>query len=70
MSLKQKKYVYVDTGKRKYVKVRVLKNRDENSPDRYIVLDIISNHKFRKANIVKIDDIPLEVRDKITKSTM
>jgi len=70
MSLKQKKYVYVDTGKGKYVKVRVLKNRDENSPDRYIVLDIISNHKFRKANIVKIDDIPLEVRDKITKSTM
>jgi len=70
MSLKQKKYIYVDTGKDKFVKVRILKNRDENSPDRYIVLDVMSNHKFRKANIIKIDYIPLEVRDKITKLTM
>jgi hypothetical protein len=70
MSLKQKKYAYIDTGKGKYVKVRILKNRDENSPDTYIVLNIISIRKYRKARLIKIDDMPLEVRDKIAKLIM
>ncbi len=67
MTLKHKKYVYIDTGKNIYVKARVLKNRDENSADRYILLNVMPKAKPRKALILKLDNLPLEVKEKISK---
>ncbi len=63
--LKHGKYIYVDLGN-KYLKVRVLKSRDENSPDRYVLTSFITKYKPRNAEIVKLDNLPIEVRDKIT----
>jgi hypothetical protein len=63
--LKHKKYLYVDTGKY-FIKVRVLKNRDENSPDSYIVVSK-NVKKPRNALVKKLEDLPIEVRDKISK---
>lgn len=65
--LKHKKYIYVDTGNY-YIKVRKLKNKDENSPDAYIVIRKLGKRKPRSAEIKKLEDLPLEVREKITKS--
>ncbi len=64
--LKHNKYVYVDVGKY-FIKVRVLKNRDENSPDSYIVVGR-NIRKPRNAQVKKLEDLPIEVRDKIYKS--
>ncbi|ARM77176.1 DUF5622 domain-containing protein [Acidianus manzaensis] len=64
--LKHKKYLYVDSGKY-LIKVRKLKNKDENSPDTYIVISKVVR-KPRNAEIKKLDDLPIEVKDKIMKS--
>ena len=65
MALKHEKYVYVELGKSRYAKVRVLKNRDENSPERYIVLNKLVPKKSRHVKVLKTDDLPLEVREKL-----
>ncbi|AWR97804.1 hypothetical protein DFR86_09760 [Acidianus sulfidivorans JP7] len=64
--LKHKKYLYIDLGKY-FIKVRKLKNKDENSPDAYIVIGKAMK-KSRNVEIKKLDDLPIEVKDKITKS--
>ncbi|BCS94248.1 hypothetical protein L3N51_01107 [Metallosphaera sp. J1] len=65
MALKHEKYVYVEVGKSRYAKLRVLKNKDENSPERYIVLNSLVAKKSRDAKVLKMDDLPLEVREKL-----
>ncbi|WP_338604843.1 DUF5622 domain-containing protein [Sulfolobus tengchongensis] len=65
--LKHGKYVYVDLGNGKYIKVRVLKARDENSPERYILTSSINKKKPKDAITIKLDNLPVEVKDKLTK---
>ncbi|QKQ99369.1 hypothetical protein GWK48_02260 [Metallosphaera tengchongensis] len=65
MSLKHGKYVYVEVGKSRYAVLRVLKSREENSADRYLVTGKVVAKKSRNAKILKVEDIPLEVRDKL-----
>ncbi|MCI2414903.1 MAG: DUF5622 domain-containing protein [Candidatus Aramenus sp.] len=67
MTLKHKKYVYIDTGKGFYVKARVLKNRDENSAESYVLLNITPKAKPRKASVLKLDNLPLEIKEKVSK---
>ncbi|BCU68651.1 hypothetical protein HS7_20880 [Sulfolobales archaeon HS-7] len=63
MTTKHKKYVYVEMGK-SYVKLRVFKSRDEKDPNRYIPLKRIKGIK-RNFSVMKLEDLPVEVRDKI-----
>ncbi|AWR99963.1 DUF5622 domain-containing protein [Metallosphaera hakonensis] len=65
MALKHEKYVYVQLDKSKFAKVRVLKNKEESNPERYIVLGKMVSRRSRKTKVLKMDDLPLEVRDKI-----
>ncbi|EZQ06800.1 MULTISPECIES: DUF5622 domain-containing protein [Acidianus] len=65
--LKHGKYIYVNVGNGYYIKVRILKKRDENSPDRYIPI-FRTSRRVRKAKVVKLDDLPVEVRDRLSKS--
>lgn len=65
--LKHKKYIYVDTGNY-FIKVRKLKNKDENSPDAYVVIKRVGKRKPRNCEVKKLDDLPIEIREKITKS--
>lgn len=67
--LKHGKYAYIEIGKGKYIKVRVIKNREENSPDRYIIADnLVRKFKPRNAIVLKLDNLPVEVKDKITRT--
>ncbi|BDB97816.1 DUF5622 domain-containing protein [Saccharolobus caldissimus] len=66
--LKHGKYVYVELNKDKYLKVRVLKSRDENSPERYILTGFVSKKRPIKAQVIKLENLPTEIRDKITKT--
>jgi hypothetical protein len=69
MGLKHKKYVYVRVNDQLFVKLRVLKSRDENSPDRYILTGVMQKKiPSRYAQVIKLDQLPLEVRDLILKS--
>ena len=62
MGGKHGKYVYVRRSDGWYVKVRVLKNRDEKDPSRYIVV----GPKVREApltyEVVDEDQLPEEAR--------
>jgi hypothetical protein len=70
--LKHKKYLYVEVtkeeGKKKriyYVKVRVLKSRDNSDPQKYIVLDIVRTSKPRTAKVLSVDVLPTDVKQLI-----
>ncbi|MCG2870865.1 MAG: DUF5622 domain-containing protein [Sulfolobales archaeon] len=70
--LKHKKYVYVEVtkeeGKKKriyYVKVRVLKSRDNSDPQKYIVLDLVRTGKPRTAKVLSVDVLPTDVKQLI-----
>ncbi|MCQ4447670.1 MAG: DUF5622 domain-containing protein [Sulfolobales archaeon] len=70
--LKHKKYVYVEVtkeeGKKKriyYVKVRVLKSRDNSDPQKYIVLDLVRTSKPRTAKVLSVDVLPTDVKQLI-----
>ncbi len=70
--LKHKKYVYVEVtkeeGKRKriyYVKVRVLKSRDNSDPQKYTVLDLVRTSKPRTAKVLSVDVLPTDVKQLI-----
>jgi hypothetical protein len=65
MGLKKGKYVYVELGKDKYVKVRVLKSRAVDNPQRYIPLNIAVKKPPKNATIVKASEIPTEVISKL-----
>jgi hypothetical protein len=70
--LKHNKYVYVEVtkeeGKKKriyYVKVRVLKSRDNSDPQKYIVLDLVRTSKPRTAKVLSVDVLPTDVKQLI-----
>ena len=65
MGLKHKKYAYVKLGEGKYVKVRLLKNKAENLPERYIVVGPVVNKPPIRALVLDINELPGEVAEKI-----
>ncbi|BAK54505.1 MULTISPECIES: DUF5622 domain-containing protein [Sulfurisphaera] len=71
MTLKHGKYVYVQLDKNKYVKMRYLKSYEKaekaNDVNAYIILGKIVTKASRKAKILKREDLPVEVRDKLPK---
>ncbi|QIW24189.1 hypothetical protein EWF20_08560 [Sulfolobus sp. S-194] len=71
MTLKHGKYVYVQLDKNKYVKMRYLKSYEKaekaNDVNAYIILGKIVTKVSRKAKILKREDLPVEVRDKLPK---
>ncbi|BFI74145.1 DUF5622 domain-containing protein [Sulfurisphaera ohwakuensis] len=71
MTLKHGKYVYVQLDKNKYVKMRYLKSYEKaekaNDVNAYIILGKIVTKASRKAKILRREDLPVEVRDKLPK---
>ncbi len=65
MALKHKKYVYVARSDGWYVKVRILKGRDENDPSRYIVVGPKVKEPPPTAQIIREERLPNEVRAKL-----
>ncbi|ACP35372.1 conserved hypothetical protein [Sulfolobus islandicus Y.G.57.14] len=65
--LKHGKYVYVDLNNGKYIKVRILKSRDDNSAEKYILTNYVNKNKPKNGMIIKMDNLPIEVKDKITR---
>ncbi|QXJ29656.1 hypothetical protein J5U23_02529 [Saccharolobus shibatae B12] len=65
--LKHGKYVYVDLNNGKYIKVRILKSRDDNSAEKYILTNYVNKNKPKNGIIIKMDSLPIEVKDKITR---
>ncbi|MEM0361741.1 MAG: DUF5622 domain-containing protein [Sulfolobales archaeon] len=66
MGLKKGKYIYVELGKDRYVKVRVLKGRAEDNPSRYIPLNTSVKKPPRTAKVVRAADLPSEIVSKIS----
>jgi len=65
MGLKKGKYIYVELGEGKYLKVRVLKSKAEDDPSRYLPLNFISKKPPLRARVVKIGELPSEVANKL-----
>ncbi|MGC9106460.1 MAG: DUF5622 domain-containing protein [Thermoprotei archaeon] len=70
--LKHGKYAYVevtkDEGKRKvtyYVKVRVLKSRDNSDPQKYLILGLVRTSKPKRAKVLSLDVLPTDAKQKI-----
>jgi hypothetical protein len=62
---KHGKYVYVRRRDGLYVKVRVLKSREEKDPSRYIVVGpAVKNPPFTY-KVLDESDLPSEVRDQL-----
>ncbi|BFH74332.1 DUF5622 domain-containing protein [Sulfurisphaera javensis] len=71
MTLKHKKYVYVQLDKNKYAKIRYLKSYEKaekaNDVNAYIILGKVVTRVSKKAKILKKEDLPVELRDKLPK---
>lgn len=65
MGGKHGKYAYVDMGNGWYVKVRVLKSRDEKDPDRYIPVGFRTRNPPYTFPILKLEELPEEARRRI-----
>ncbi|BBG23861.1 hypothetical protein IC006_1157 [Sulfuracidifex tepidarius] len=72
--LKHDKIIYIEVKKgtneketKFYVKARSFKSKDYNSPEKYILLNSRKEKPPRNATIVKVDDLPLEVKEKLLK---
>lgn len=65
VGLKKGKYIYVEVGKDKYIKVRVLKSKAENNPSRYIPLNICVKKPPNTAKVIRAADLPSEVVNEI-----
>ncbi len=65
MGLKKGKYVYVRISNKVYVKVRVLKSRSEENPERYIVVGPIVKEPPWTAKVIDVETLPDEVASKI-----
>jgi len=65
MGGKHGKYVYVDRGDGWYVKLRVLKSRDEDDVSRYIVVGFKTRKPPATYPILYIDELPEEVQRKL-----
>ncbi|RLG77077.1 MAG: cren protein [Thermoprotei archaeon] len=65
MGLKKGKYVYVRINDKTYVKVRVLKSKSEENPERYIVVGPIVKEPPWTARVIDLETLPDEVASKI-----
>lgn len=65
MGGKHGKYAYVLREDGWYVKVRVLKSRDEKDPSRYIIVSVKTKKPPLTFPILKIDELPAEVQEQI-----
>ncbi|MEM0453438.1 MAG: DUF5622 domain-containing protein [Sulfolobales archaeon] len=65
MGLKKEKYLYIEIGKDKYIKVRVLKSKAEDNPARYVPLRVCVKKPPKTAKVVRAADLPTEVVSKI-----
>ncbi len=65
LSGKHGKYVYVRRRDGLYVKVRVLKSREEKDPSRYIVVGPIVKNPPISYDVLNESDIPAEVRQQL-----
>lgn len=69
MTSKHGKYVYVEIDKNRFAKIRYLKSYEKaekaNDVNAYIILGKIVTKTNRKMKILKKEDLPVEVRDKL-----
>ena len=65
MGGKHGKYVYVRRPDGWFVKVRVLKNRGEGDPSRYIVVGPKTRSPPPSFRVVDADELPEEVRQRL-----
>mgnify|MGYP001772563417 CR=1 FL=1 len=69
MTLKHDKYIYVQLDKNKFAKIRYIKSYEKaektNDVNAYVLLNKIVTKASRKAKIVKKEDLPVEIRDKL-----
>jgi len=69
MTLKHDKYIYVQLDKNKFAKIRYIKSYEKaektNDVNAYVLLNKIVTRASRKAKIVKKEDLPVEIRDKL-----
>jgi len=69
MTLKHDKYIYVQLDKNKFAKIRYIKSYEKaektNDVNAYVLLNKIVTRASRKAKIVKKEDLPIEIRDKL-----
>ncbi|BBD72640.1 hypothetical protein HS1genome_1029 [Sulfodiicoccus acidiphilus] len=61
MSTKHGKYIYVETGERDYVKIRVLKGREKET-EKYVMTSVRVNRVPRGAQRVSKESLPAEVK--------
>ncbi|MEJ2777653.1 DUF5622 domain-containing protein [Stygiolobus sp. RP850M] len=71
MALKHQKYQYVQISPDHFVKIRVFKSRleESNPPDAYLILNRLVKKLPRKAKVIKVEDLPVEIRDKLGTKT-
>jgi len=62
VGLKRGKYAYVELSPGRYVKVRVVKSRAEDSPRRYLPVSKVSGYVPPTAMVLKLDSIPEQAR--------
>lgn len=62
MGLKKGKYAYVELSPGRYVKVRVIKSRAEDSPRKYLPVSKVSSYVPPTAKVIKLDSIPEQAR--------
>lgn len=65
MGGKHGKYVYVRRGDGLYVKVRVLKSREEKDPSRYVVVGPVVKAPPITYEVLEEGDVPGEVRQQL-----
>lgn len=70
MGLKKGKYVYIKLSNGKYVKVRVIKSKAEDVPERYIPVGPIVKKPPLTAKVIKEEELPENVREHLSKTLM
>ncbi len=70
MGLKKGKYIYIKLISGKYVKVRVLKSKAEDVPERYVVVGPIVRKPPLTAKVIKEEELPDNVREHLNKQLM
>lgn len=65
MGGKHGKYIYVERKDGWYIKVRVLKSRDPSDPDKYIVIGPKVKEPPYTYRVMKEDDLPDLVKEKL-----
>ncbi len=62
MGRKRGKYAYVELGPGRYVKVRVVKSRADDSPAKYLVVSGETARVPDSARVVRLDSLPEPAR--------